>query len=144
MYKQIAILLDDSPESQHALETAVNIASAFGAQVHILTLLKSLPSYTAYAVAADPQIAEILEKDHIDGYERLEAEAYAFAERSKLVCAKHRIEGHEVNTVLTILEREAVDLLVLGLHRRSSVVSRMWNRTFELAQDSSCSLLGVH
>jgi nucleotide-binding universal stress UspA family protein len=37
-----------------------------------------------------------------------------------------------------------VDLLVIGIHRRSSRVSRMWSTVYTIAQNVPCSVLGVH
>jgi nucleotide-binding universal stress UspA family protein len=144
MYKQIAVIFDDSDESKRALAAAVSIAGGLGSRLQIVTVTKPEPIYTAYATAVDPQIVSVLESDHSDFYTQLQAKAAAVAEAEKLSVSHHLVEGANVDAVVDLLRAEQADLLVLGLHRKTSTISRLWNKVFELAQDSPCSVLGVH
>jgi hypothetical protein len=36
------------------------------------------------------------------------------------------------------------DLLVIGLHQHDFYLSRLWSSVYDLAQDATCSVLGVH
>jgi nucleotide-binding universal stress UspA family protein len=144
LYKQIAVIFDESHESERALAAAVSIAGHLSSYLHILTVIKPPPIYTAYANVVDPQIAEILDGDHHAHYTQLQARAMTIAEAAALPVTKHLVEGAEVEHIIALLRSEKVDLLVLGLHRKTSTLARMWNKVFELAQNSPCSVLGVH
>ena len=36
------------------------------------------------------------------------------------------------------------DQLVIGLHQHDFYLSRLWSSVYDLAQDATCSVLGVH
>ena len=42
------------------------------------------------------------------------------------------------------LRDERADLLVIGLHQHDFYLSRLWSSVYDLAQDATCSVLGVH
>jgi nucleotide-binding universal stress UspA family protein len=144
MFKKVAVIFDESPEADRALAAAVSVAVSLRSHIHILTVIKPPPIYTAYAEAADPQIAQALKEDHLSFYTQLQARAATVAEAAELHVMGHLVQGAEVDSIVQFLRSEQVDLLVLGLHRKTSTISRLWNKVFELAQDSPCSLLGVH
>jgi len=144
MYKQVAVIFDESPEAGRALRTAVSLAGSLHAHLHLVTLIRPPAAYTAYAAAADAEVVQVLTQDHLAFYEQLQAKAFAIAETGKLSVTKHLLHGTEVDQIVELLRTETADLLVVGLHRRSSIISRLWNRIYELAQDSPCSVLGVH
>jgi nucleotide-binding universal stress UspA family protein len=144
LYKQIAVIFDESHEAERALATAISIAASLGSHLHILTVTKPPPVYTAYATAADPQIAQVVEGDRVAFYTQLQAKVATVAEAANVLVTKYLVEGDEVESIVDLLRSEQADLLVLGLHRKTSTISRLWNKVFELAQDSPCSVLGVH
>jgi len=50
-----------------------------------------------------------------------------------------------VEAIVECMQRNQSDLLVLGLHRHSLLLGRMWNHTtYDLVQQLSGSILGVH
>ena len=65
-------------------------------------------------------------------------------QREGVASVTNLLEGEGVEAVLDFLVKEKPDLLVIGLHRHTSHISRLWNTVFELAQDAPCSVLGVH
>lgn len=55
------------------------------------------------------------------------------------------VEGDEVQAIIECVRRNQSDLLVLGLHRHSLLLSRLWNHTtHDLVQGLGSSILGVH
>ena len=54
------------------------------------------------------------------------------------------LEGQEVKTILRYLKEQNADLLVIGLHQHDFYLSRLWSSVYDLAQEASCSVLGVH
>jgi hypothetical protein len=49
-----------------------------------------------------------------------------------------------VHAILHFLKEQSADLLVVGLHQHDFYVSRLWSSVYDLAQDATCSVLGVH
>ena len=50
-----------------------------------------------------------------------------------------------MEAIVECMQRNQSDLLVLGFHRHSLLLSRMWNHTaYDLVQRLSGSILGVH
>jgi nucleotide-binding universal stress UspA family protein len=56
----------------------------------------------------------------------------------------HLLEGDAVEAIVRFLLDNKTDLLVIGLHRHSSRISRLWSTVYEIALDAPCSVLGVH
>ena len=54
------------------------------------------------------------------------------------------VAGNEVRAILHFLKEQNADLLVLGLHQHDFYLSRLWSGVYDLAQDATCSVLGVH
>jgi len=54
------------------------------------------------------------------------------------------VEGREVQAVLRLLKEEKADLLVICLQQRQFYLSGLWSSVYDLAQDATCSVLGVH
>ena len=54
------------------------------------------------------------------------------------------MEGREVQAVLRFLKEEKADLLVICLQQRQFYLSGLWSSVYDLAQDATCSVLGVH
>jgi nucleotide-binding universal stress UspA family protein len=48
------------------------------------------------------------------------------------------------DAILHFLKEQKADLLVVGLHQHDFYLSRLWSSVYDLAQDSTCSVLGVH
>ena len=53
------------------------------------------------------------------------------------------VEGREVQAVLRFLKEHKADLLVISLHQHEFYLSRLWSSVYDLAQDATCSMLGV-
>ena len=144
MYKQVVVIFDESPQAERALKAAISLAGDLGSDLHLLTVVHPPPAYTAYAVAAGPEATRAIEQDHVAFYAEIEAKACRLAEAAELSMTRHQVLGVDVNLIIDRLRGENADLVVIGLHRTGWVVSRLWNKVFELAQDSPCSILGVH
>jgi nucleotide-binding universal stress UspA family protein len=54
------------------------------------------------------------------------------------------LEGREVQAILRFLKEQKADLLIIGLRQHDFYLSRLWNSVYDLAQDATCSVLGVH
>jgi hypothetical protein len=52
--------------------------------------------------------------------------------------------GNEVREILAFLKEHSTDLLVVGLLQHDFYLSRLWNSIYDLAQEATCSVLGVY
>lgn len=144
MFNTIVVAFSDSPESQRALAAAVQLTVTLHAELHAVTVMADLPAYMAYATVVDTSVTRVLEEDRKNFYAQLQEKAHSLAERSGVVLHTHLIKGQEVESIVAFLRKQGADLLVIGLHQRDLVLSRLWSTVYELAQESPCSVLGVH
>jgi nucleotide-binding universal stress UspA family protein len=144
LFRKIAVAYNESAEAQRAFTSAIQLAKSLEAELATITVMATLPSYTAFAGAADPSLPEILNQDRAHFYEGLQDKARKLALDHGLELATHTVEGPEVEAIIGFLRQHKADLLVVGLHQRDLYIARLWSTVYELAQGSPCSVLGVH
>ena len=144
MYKKIAVAYNDSPEAKRALASAIDLARIFGAELRLITIMEDPPIYTYYASAADPALMQTLLDDQSTYYHQLQAEARERALQEGVQIEIHLLDGEAADRLIEFIHQDKPDLLVVGLHRRTSHISRLWSTVYEVAQRVPCSVLGVH
>jgi nucleotide-binding universal stress UspA family protein len=144
MFKKIAVAYNGSPEAARALAQSIHLAKALGAELGAITVVEDLPPYAAYAAAADPSFTAILLQDRQERGARLCSHASETALKHGVDLKTHLLEGEPCKPVVQFLAETKSDLLVIGLHRHTSQISRLWSTVYELALDAPCSVLGVH
>ena len=55
----------------------------------------------------------------------------------------HQLEEQLVEATLELARTENADLLIVGLRRERTAVSRLWSKIDEAAHNSPCCILGV-
>jgi nucleotide-binding universal stress UspA family protein len=144
MFQKLVVAYNESPESERALASAIQLARSLKAELQTVTVVADLPAYTAYAGAVDASISRVLKDDRMKFYEELREKARAFGDRNGIQIHSHLIEGRPVEAVVDFLRKQKADLLVIGLHQRDLYIARLWSTVYELAQEAPCSVLGVH
>ncbi|SEF90330.1 Universal stress protein family protein [Bryocella elongata] len=144
MYDRIAVIYDDSPESTRALSAALPIARMFNATLEVIVMMARTPAYTAYAQAVIPEAGELLAEDRIASYGGLQERAMKSARDAGVEPEFHLFESDEHHDVITRLKDSKTALLILGLHHKGPVISRLWRSVYSFAEDAPCSVLGVH
>ena len=144
MYKDIAVAYDESPEACRALAAAIHLAKTLGVGLQTITVMEKLPAYTAFATSADPSLTVVLEEDRGRYYERMQAGARAAGKREGVEVITHTMDGEDADAIISFTCQHKIDLLVIGIHRRSDRVSRMWSTVYTIAQNVPCNVLGVH
>jgi nucleotide-binding universal stress UspA family protein len=144
MFHNIALAYNESPQAHRALVSAIQLASSLKAELHTVTVMAGLPAYTAYAVAAEASLSQLLMDDRMKFYEQLQDKAHALAHEHGIELTCHLVEGDEVEAIVNFVRRQKIDLLVIGLHQRDLYLARLWSTVYELAQEAPCSVLGVH
>lgn len=95
------------------------------------------------AHTADPTLARILLDDHRKEYKQLQAGGCDTALRKGVHVVLHLLDGEVADRLVGFLGHDKPDLLVIGLHRRTSDISRLWSTVYQIAQRAPCSVLEV-
>jgi nucleotide-binding universal stress UspA family protein len=144
MFSKIVVALNDLPESQRALRTAIDLARSLGATVATVSILGDLPAYTSFAIVVAPGAPAVMKEDRRRIQAELHEKAARLAEEHGVLATSAIVDGREAQAILRFLREEKADLLVIGLHQHDFYLSRLWSSVYDLAQDAPCSVLGVH
>lgn len=144
MFKKIAVAYNRSPEAARAFMQAIQLARVLGAELIAITVLEDLPSYSAFAAAVDYALLRTLIEDRHEDCARLQAEARDTALHHGVNLKTYLLEGELVNAIVGFILHNKTDLLVIGLHRHASHITRLWSTVYDVALDSPCSVLRVH
>jgi nucleotide-binding universal stress UspA family protein len=144
MFTKIVVTLNDLPESQHALPTAIERARACNAELETVSILGNLPVYTSFAILVDPNAPDEMKDDRRRAYNELHEKASRLAREHGVRAKGSIVEEQQVQAMLHFLKDERADLLVTGLRQHDFYLSRLWSSVYDLAQEAPCSVLGVH
>jgi nucleotide-binding universal stress UspA family protein len=144
MFSKIVVALNDLPESQHALRTAIDLARSCNAELATVSILGDLPAYTSFSVVVDPGAPLAMMEERRERHRKMHEEAANLARELGVHAQGSIVSGKEVQTILQFLREQNADLLVIGLHQHDFYLSRLWNSVYDLALDATCSVLGVH
>ncbi len=144
MFSKIVVALNDFPESQRALRTAIELARVCNAELATVSILGDLPAYMSFAIAVDPSAPSTMKEDRRRAHSELHKKASLLAQEHGVRAKSSIVEGREVQAILCFLKDERADLLVIGLHQHDFYLSRLWSSVYDLAQEAPCSVLGVH
>jgi nucleotide-binding universal stress UspA family protein len=144
VFEKVVVTYNGSEQAERALLTAIRLSRTVQAELHAVHVVGHAPAYTAYAAAVSPAVPEILHQDRKALADALLDKARTTAQDHGIKLFGHQIEGSEAASILDFLRTYKADLLVVGLHPRDMYISRLWSTLYTLAQDSPCSVLGVH
>ena len=144
MFSRIVIALNDLPESQRALRIAIDLARSFNASLATVSILGDLPAYSSFAIVADPAAPSVMKEDRRRIQGELHDRATKLAQGHGVQATSAILEGREVQAILRFLKEQKADLLIIGLHQHDFYLARLWSSVYDLAQDATCSVLGVH
>lgn len=143
MFKRILVAYDESADASRALSAAIYLAKAVGAELLAVTTFDGSSANIAHAATSSSPLGLTLIQDRRERSEQLLAEARDRALRRGVELVTHLVEGEEADSVIQLIARQKADLLVIGLHRHSQYLSRLWSTVYEGAQQGLCSVLGV-
>ena len=144
MFSKIVVALNDLPESQHALRTAIDLARLCKAELATVSILGDLPAYTSFSAVVDPGAAAAMMDERGNRHKEMHEKAANLARELGVHAQGSIVAGSEARAILHFLKEKNADLLVVGLHQHDFYLSRLWNSVYDLAQDATCSILGVH
>ncbi len=130
--------LDGSENAYKALSQAIEIAKAFGAELHTISV-EEIPHYAG-------TVGEVVEEK--DAAEHRFAEAIAkardMAQTNGMQIQSHVIVGHEVKSIVEFIKKHNFDLLVIGFMGHSALYDRVMGSTCQsLVRLAPCSVLVV-
>jgi nucleotide-binding universal stress UspA family protein len=138
MHKRILLALDGSPGSFKALNEALALAQALGAELHSITV-EEVPRYAG-------TVGEVMEaKAAANGvFGPVLEQARQAARQLGIDLHCHLFTGHEVRTIVEFARERAFDLLVVGFMGHSALYDRVMGSTCQgLVRLSPCSVLVV-
>ena len=144
VFSKIVVALNDLPESQRALRTAIRVARLCNAELVTISILGDLPAYSSFSVVVDPGAPAEMTEARRELHREMHEKAADLARERGVHAQGSILAGREVRAILDFLIEQKADLLVVGLHHRDFYLSRLWSSVYDLAQDASCSVLGVH
>lgn len=144
MFSKIVVALNDLPESQRALRMAIDLARTCGAELATVSILGDLPAYSSFSAVVDPGAPAAMMEERRHLHEELHENAAHLARELGVPTQGAVLAGKEVHSILRFLEERKADLLVVGLHQHDFYLSRLWSSVYDLAQNATCSVLGVH
>lgn len=113
MFKKILVPTDASEYSRRALEKALEMARKFQAEVILLHVSYLPQAYWGYTVSYGITVTQ----DQLDQNGQLALEATLMGiDTSAVVLTKKVESGHPVTVILEEIQKENIDLIVMGSH----------------------------
>ncbi|WP_058189329.1 universal stress protein [Terracidiphilus gabretensis] len=144
MFSNIVVALNDLPESQRALRMAIDLARVCSAELTTVSILGDLPAYVSFSIVVDPDASAAMIEERRHRHREMHEKAASLARELGVHAQGSVVAGNEVQAVLHFLKDQRADLLVVGLHQHDFYLSRLWSSVYDLAQNATCSVLGVH
>ena len=123
MHKKILHGLDGSAGSFKALEEALELARAFGAELHTVSV-EEVP-HLAETIGEFIEERDLLNSKFKEALKK--AREMAAGKGVPIHC--HVIVGHEVKTMVELIKQQGYDLLVLGFMGHSAIYDRVMGST---------------
>lgn len=123
--KKILASVDFSNATSGVTDMAVNIAKAFGAELHLLHVIEPEPTYTAYGFTPDefPAIHSFHNETRSRAMKTLETLAANIAESSGVTPHTHLGDGSPLHVLEAKIDEINADFVVLGSHGHGVVAS---------------------
>jgi hypothetical protein len=122
--KKILAAVDFSNSTAGVVNTAAEMAKAFGAELHLIHVIEPEPIYTAYGFTPDefPAIQTFHQDTRARAQKTLDDTA-AKAATPDLTPITHLGDGNPLHTLAEAVETIGADLMVLGSHGHGIVAS---------------------
>jgi len=121
------------------LAAAIQLAKTLGSELWVITIMEEPPVYTAYIRPAQSPRARTLLDDRSKRSQQLRVAVRETAQREGITVVTRVMGRDAANALVEFLVQDRPDLLVIGLHRRTSR-----SIVFDVAQKAPCNVLGVH
>src|SRR3984885_15752926 len=113
MFTRIVVALNDLPESQRALRTAIDLARSWNAELATVSILGDPPAYASFSVVVDPGAAAAMMEERRHRHEGLHEKAANRACEQGVRTRSSVVSGNEAHAFLRVLKEQQADLLVV-------------------------------
>jgi nucleotide-binding universal stress UspA family protein len=139
MYKKILVANDGSDGARKAFDCAVELASCFQAELHMISVEENLPRHAQTML----EVREAKESE--DTYFGQLATQCKLRAALRGVYLETAIRpGHEVQSIVSVAREGQFDLLIVGFTGRRGAFGRIWGGTSQnLANTAPCPVLVV-
>jgi hypothetical protein len=121
MFTKIVVALNDLPESQRALRTAIELARACNAELATVSILGDLPAYTLFAIVVDPNAPNEMKEERRRAHGELHEKASLLAQEHGVRAKGSIVEGREVQAIRRFLKMNVQICLLLGFISMTSI-----------------------
>jgi len=144
MYRKILIAYNGTPESRSALAECVRLAPGPLTEIHLLAVINPPQSIVVGEYAMVPMLG--LEEDLLAERDRMQEELSAGLKcltAAGLAVHTHLEVGEPVPVIRDLVEKLAVDLVIVGHSRQKSLAMRWWRGATDtlLVEKMRCSVL---
>jgi nucleotide-binding universal stress UspA family protein len=138
VFQRIVVAYDESQEVGKALQIAIGLATAFGADLKVVTVLEPLPVYFKLAMTKAWAAGRKREKEA--RYTVLQQQALRRAAVAGLHLDTEMLHGDEVGSIIEYTREHRSDLTILGMRKHTLPTGHTGQ---DVAKRSPCALLGV-
>ena len=140
MFKKVIVAYDGSEMARRAFATALDLAKRYGSELHILSVVESLPRYAETTINDVDEMEEKVEH-HLG---EIQKPAIEEAAKAGISLIAHIQPGHAARALVDYVAEVGGDLLVLGHSGHSSLWGTFLGTTADkVVRHAPCSLLVV-
>lgn len=141
MYKKILVPTDASEYSRRALKTALEVARAFQAEIVLLHVGYTSQAYLGYTISYGITVTQ----EQLDQNGALAIEATLTGLEYGDIPIKKIVEsGHPVTVILQQIEKENIDLVIMGSHGYGPITGSVLGSVSQrVSQRAGCPVLIV-
>src|SRR5919109_773995 len=139
MFHKILVANDGSEGAKKAVQTAVDLARRYDAELHQISVEEHLPHYAA-------TVGEVVEakQEAAEYFRTVIRDAQLLAQAHGVALKGHVLPGHEVETIVTFAKDHGFDLLVIGFMGHSKIFGRIWGSTSQnITKLAPCTVMVV-
>ena len=120
MFKTVLVAIDPSEQRERVLAQAAEVATCFGAVLHLVSVRDLAQHWELTAADPTPEIFVALEQEA----ENLMEDARRYLEKQGISPRTHLLDGDAIEQIALLAERLNADLIVIG-HRHLSRIRRL-------------------
>ena len=147
MFTRLLVAYDESPEAEKALAAGIDLAKVSGAALYSVTVAEDLPAYVLYGTLEAPLESDLrttLVNQRESYYGAIARKAKDRAAEAGVAIEAAVVSGMETDSILSYTKEICADLLIVGLHKHSTIIDHLWGSTHQrLTCSSPCSILAV-
>src|SRR6266567_7412178 len=106
MFSKIVVAMNDLPESQRALRTALDLARLCNAELATVSILGELPAYFSFSVVVDPNAPAAMMEEQRDRHNQMHEKAANLARERGVHAHGSVVGGKDVHAILHFLKEQ--------------------------------------